>query len=322
MNKYLISIIIPVYNVQEYVEKCILSVLNQDVSPDTYEIIIVNDGSTDNSLEIISRFAEQHANIKIINQENKGLSGTRNTGLSVAQGKFVWFIDSDDWIENNCLNKLLNILSTNNLDILLIKLVIVDENGIITQRKELPSFNGRIITGKELYNHLGLSWNVVRYIYLRDMLVKNNLYFENGILFEDGAFLDKVFFYAKRVKIFNETIYYYFQRTGSIVNSLRNIDKRQDSFFTLAQKATEFSLIIDDGDYKKLLKQKIISYICQCLNYQSINHKKDFRKQLQTILPISYKDETISSKIRIFLINNLPSLYGWMMRRKDIFFNK
>ena len=105
------------YNVEKFLAKCILSCENQNISKKEYEIICVNDGSLDSSAIIAEEIAKQYNNIIIINQENQGLSVARNTGLSNAKGDYVWFVDSDDWIEENCLRRIVSKLS-NNLDVL------------------------------------------------------------------------------------------------------------------------------------------------------------------------------------------------------------
>lgn len=94
-----LSIIIPVYNVELYIEKCLQSCLSQDIPYDEYEIIVVNDGSPDGSLAIAESIAKTTTNMTIISQKNGGLSAARNTGMSVAKGEYIWFVDSDDWIE-------------------------------------------------------------------------------------------------------------------------------------------------------------------------------------------------------------------------------
>ena len=100
-----ISVVVPVYNVENYISKCVSTLLNQGY--DDYEIIIVDDGSKDRSIEIVKNTFKD-SRIKIIRQENKGLSGARNTGLRAASGDYVWFVDSDDWIEENCLPEIVN----------------------------------------------------------------------------------------------------------------------------------------------------------------------------------------------------------------------
>ena len=103
-----LSIIIPVYNVEKYVERCLRSILNQGVSEKEYEIIIQNDGSTDNSLAIVERVVKEYSNCLVFSSQNRGLSAARNAAFCHASGHCVWFVDSDDWIEDGCLSILLN----------------------------------------------------------------------------------------------------------------------------------------------------------------------------------------------------------------------
>ena len=113
-----LSFIVPVYNMEEYVGRCLNSLLNQDIPFTEYEIIVVNDGSTDSSLKILHEYAEKHANIRIVTQENKGLSAARNIGLREATGEYIWHIDSDDWIVENCASRLLELCKRDDLDML------------------------------------------------------------------------------------------------------------------------------------------------------------------------------------------------------------
>jgi glycosyltransferase involved in cell wall biosynthesis len=113
-----LSIVIPIYNVEKYLAKCIESVLNQDIPTDEYEIILINDGSTDSSLQIAEKFVQMHPYIRLISQENQGLSAARNRGLDESKGEYVWFIDSDDWIQTDILKQLLLLCVFNELDML------------------------------------------------------------------------------------------------------------------------------------------------------------------------------------------------------------
>lgn len=98
-----LSIIVPVYNVEPYLEKCLDSLLDQNIDKSQYEILVLNDGSTDKSLEIVHKYADKYSNIQEFSHPNKGLSGTRNVGLKNATGDYVWFVDSDDWIRLSCV---------------------------------------------------------------------------------------------------------------------------------------------------------------------------------------------------------------------------
>ena len=103
----LLSFIIPVYNTEEYLESCIQSLLEQDISQDEYEIICINDGSSDRSLEILKHFSQNYKNIIVVDQKNFGVCASRNRGLDLAKGEYIWFIDSDDFIKKNILGTLM-----------------------------------------------------------------------------------------------------------------------------------------------------------------------------------------------------------------------
>ncbi|MBQ7709263.1 MAG: glycosyltransferase, partial [Bacteroidales bacterium] len=122
-----ISIIVPMYNVESYMEECLKSLWNQDLREDEYEVIIVNDGSTDKSLDIAQEICANHPNAQIISQENKGLSMARNAGLAQAQGDSIWFVDADDWIAPGCLKSICRQME--DLDILAIAANNISEAG-------------------------------------------------------------------------------------------------------------------------------------------------------------------------------------------------
>lgn len=114
----LVSIIIPIYNVEQYIEQCFTSIYAQDISEDIFEVIAVNDGTPDNSMSIVKTIASQHKNLVIINQENQGLSVARNTGLDHAKGEYIWFVDSDDWLTKDSLSIVLDtIISYPKIDV-------------------------------------------------------------------------------------------------------------------------------------------------------------------------------------------------------------
>ncbi|WP_395042741.1 glycosyltransferase [Flavobacterium sp.] len=152
-----LSIIIPVFNVEKYIAKCIDSIITQQIQPNDYEIIIVNDGSPDNSKNIIEEYKKKYPQIVFINQENQGVSVARNKGLDVAKGKYILFIDPDDAVHENSIHKILEVATTNDLDILYLSLELYDEannylylykkcgeegtisNGIIHPRRTFPA---------------------------------------------------------------------------------------------------------------------------------------------------------------------------------------
>ena len=112
----LLSIVIPAYNVEKYLDDCLASCSRQDIPASDYEVIVVNDGSKDGTLRIAERWASEHSSIKVISQPNKGLSEARNVGMAVSEGEFIMFIDSDDWIADNCLGRIIGIFRSTEAD--------------------------------------------------------------------------------------------------------------------------------------------------------------------------------------------------------------
>lgn len=126
-RKIIISIIVPVYNVGKYLKECLCSLVNQDLSKDEYEIICINDGSTDGSGAILESFSSKYDNIYVFHQKNCGVSASRNKGIELSRGEYVWFVDSDDLIARNCLLTVSEILKKSNPDLLFVKPIAFDD---------------------------------------------------------------------------------------------------------------------------------------------------------------------------------------------------
>lgn len=222
----LLSIIVPIYNVEQYLERCVKSLVNQDITHDSYEIILVNDGSTDRSGEIARNLASQYENICLIEQENRGLSGARNTGLHVAKGKYVMFVDSDDYVEEMMLNGLLDVITKQGLDMLLYK-ASVDKDGV-----KIGSFGHQQRADEHIYEGISLLMkgkaltSVWLIIYLRQMLKTAGIFFTEGILHEDIDFNLRAFPVAKKVMFLDVDFYHYCVNPDSITRT-KDIERRK-----------------------------------------------------------------------------------------------
>lgn len=213
----ILSIIIPVYNVEKYIKKCLLSCLTQDISYKNYEIIVVNDGTQDQSVSIVEDIANSYSNVWIINQQNQGLSGARNTGMKYAKGEYIWFIDSDDYIEENCLKRIVSYLK-DDLDILQLQYRLVYED-------DTPSFNPKtcsikgVRSGKEVTLQGGLPapapFSIFRTKFIKDF----GLEFVRGIYHEDSEFKPRVTYLAERITSDNVISYNYLQRSSGSITS-------------------------------------------------------------------------------------------------------
>ncbi len=218
----MISVIIPIYNVEKYLTKCIESVINQTYK--NLEIILVNDGSTDNSKEIIDKYSSIDSRIKVINKKNGGLSDARNVGIELAKGEYITFLDSDDWIELNMYEKLYKYIKQENADIVQCSYQKVYDEEVNNQKnkEEVNIMSGE----KSLYN-LGektvVVWNK---IYKRELF--NDIRFPKGKYHEDEFTIYKVLYKANKIVDLNLPLVYYRQREDSIMNSKFNL-KRLDA---------------------------------------------------------------------------------------------
>lgn len=241
-----ISIIIPVYNVECFVERCILSCEKQNLKQEEFELIVVNDGSVDSSLNIIKELALKYANIKILNQENQGLSMARNNGFKRASGQYVWFVDSDDWIEENCLRELYRILKRDDLDALTLSYShdFPDKEILYCTRK---CNDGLVLSGINMLLEGSWSHCVPFTIYRSDFLRVHQLCFYEGIYHEDTEFTPRAYFYLRKVSSYSSVVYHYFYNDSSITNkgnpkkSFDNIIVAE-SLYHFSQQITEHKL--------------------------------------------------------------------------------
>lgn len=216
------SIIVPVYNVEKYLERCLNSLVNQTYK--NIEIICINDGSTDNSPSILEKFKNSHpsTNITVISQKNEGLSSARNKGLSFAKGDYVSFIDSDDWVDNNYYEVFSTILKNTNYDIVMANTKRVKNNEVIPNSiKEITTnkFSKKI---KILQN--GSVWDKV---YNRKLFIDNNIVFPVGKYYEDNVTLIKLMYYANKITSTNLCAYYYFINEEGICRSIDPVKEKK-----------------------------------------------------------------------------------------------
>lgn len=261
-----LSVIIPVYNVEKYIEDCLYSVLNQTFKE--IEIILVNDGSTDNSALIIEQIGQEDDRIKIIKQKNQGLGSARNTGIKHSTTPYLIFIDSDDFIEKNMIEVLYTLAIRNDSDIVKCRYIKVKENGYKSAIvSSLWEDNNRKTFFKNILslNYLSVSWDA---IYKKSLFTENNLYFPD-MYYEDVGFCFKLFYYAKKVDFSNDILYNWRQREGSIT---RTVNKKQiKDIFKIFDITYDF---LQQHDCYKTYEKE---FICRCMKqYNSLIKKVEY----------------------------------------------
>lgn len=200
-----LSTVVPAYNAEQWLERCILSIEGQDVARDLYEVIIVNDGSTDGTLMVAQKLAAEFSNIRIVSQPNKGLSEARNAGIDLAKGDYLMFVDSDDMLARDCLGKILSACEGLNLDLLRIGAVGKEPAGTVRKGKDV--LLGRV--------KVCAPFTVCR----RAFLEEHGLRFFPGIFHEDAEFTPRLYFYAGRVASLGEDAYIVNRTPGSITST-------------------------------------------------------------------------------------------------------
>lgn len=212
-----ISVIIPVYNVEKYIEKCVKSVEAQTYQD--YKIILVDDGSTDESGKLCDGLAQKNEKITVIHQENKGLGGARNTGIDNCNTEYILFLDSDDYIHPELLEKCMSAARKHNCDIVMFDAVSVDESGKtgVLYGAQVPT--NKLLTTSEKF---AISKNPTAWdkLYKVSLFKDNNIYYPEKVWYEDLRTTPKILLFAdKVVKLESEPLYYYLQRSDSIMHS-------------------------------------------------------------------------------------------------------
>ena len=205
-----LSIVVPIFNAELYLEECLHSLFAQDLPASDYEVICVNDGSTDKSGEILSSFSEKHPNLRVITQKNSGVATARNTGLSAAQGDYIWFVDADDLIQTNILKKLCGILDAADCDQLIVggfqfEQVLTSQQMALGRQGNLPD------------NVPGPGAVVWRSLIRRSFLSAHGVYFRHPELThgEDGQFMFELSLEHPTAMTIRDTVYFYRIRPGS-----------------------------------------------------------------------------------------------------------
>lgn len=284
-NKILISFIIPVYNVEKYICRCIDSILK--ISDINYEIILINDGSTDRSGLICTNYSNNYDRIKVVHVQNGGVSKARNLGLKIAKGMWISFIDSDDWISPNSLSKIFD--NTTGVDIIQTGFCVAKDS--LIPRQHLPKVTG-VFSSNE-YNKSKIyheaCWG---YIIKKELLKQNSVTFPEYIKYgEDQAFILKALLHSNKIMVSNELFYNYYIRNDSVMNAPYN-----------PSRALDFLKVIED-----------IIYNASNINTLPRLHKKMFEKFCWGYWYSIFKSNTFKQNYR----NNISIYLNCMLNIKS-----
>lgn len=272
MKQPILSIIVPVYNVEPYLERCLLSCLRQDIPQDDYEIIVVNDGSTDGSLQVAERVAKENGNVVIISQKNGGLSAARNTGMKHARGKYFMYVDSDDYLFDNVLSSLLTIVENNDLDVLSFW-TCFEVNGKTCDTEHQPFDEHRIYTGEYALLHGMRIDSVWQCVYRAQLIKELGLEFPAGRNHEDIPFDMKLYPFVKRMMFCHTMGYHYCLDRPSIMRT-HNVEKRFRLIMDNLQTIGEIKAFA----HKENISKELADYYIRRMNSLEMSHFAMFIK--------------------------------------------
>lgn len=323
MNKLLVSVIVPIYNIADYLPECLNSLERQTLKD--IEVILVNDGSTDNSEDIARTYAQKNANFKLVSRVNGGLSAARNTGLDIAQGEYVYFLDSDDYLENDAIEKLYKKAESECLDQLRFCAYTFDdgttdyrwtresrEEGGYKYLGSYPSVTNGVDFYQKAIENGDYYPSCCLILTRRSVIEENSLRFYEGILHEDNLFNFQLTTLCKRVAVLNEPLYYRRNRKGSITQSFDWL-KRNRSMCISAIEADKF--IEDHFHGKGIVANWQMNFFINSMLWQWEQMSKDnqdskeSKKYFAMIKPLIKKYVTGRSRIDFMLFYISYPLY-------------
>lgn len=284
MNDYELSIIVPAYNCEKYIDECIESIIKQ--KNNLIEIIIINDGSTDKTLEKCENLQKQYQNIKIINQKNSGVSYSRNIGIENASGKYIMFVDSDDYLEENSLEKIQELLSEN-IDVLRYSYIIKDKNKNTEVIFEKETFN--LIKQRDKFfekffqkTNQNVIWGqVIKKELLNDIKFNDNIFYGEDLLFNCELYNK-----CKNIKYTNTILYNYKQNYDSVTRNYKN-SKVKSKIENLIYVFDKIMSSYKEEDLIKAIENKFIGEIVpqiMMLTFDKKITKKEIMNQIRDIL--------------------------------------
>lgn len=321
MNNIKVSIIMPVYNVEKYLRESLDTAVNQTLKD--IEIICVNDGSTDKSLEILIEYKKKYPNIIIINQDNNGLSGARNSGIDIARGEYIYFFDSDDLIDLDLCKVCYDTAQKYDLDILTFDAEVFYDNVDLNNKFKNLSYDRKgvlteeqVFTGDSFYVYLKemnvYKSSVCLHFYKKEFLIKNKLYFFVGILHEDELYSTKVILSANKIKYIPRIFFKRRIRANSIMTTKKGY-KNSYGYFIVANELYVFykkkKHFLENDTKQKLLESIFNYYMCAYMIVLDDNDDLSIELKSNILINLDNKKEVRDlKKIKTSLLIKFPKI--------------
>lgn len=323
-----LSIITTLYKSAGYMDKCLATLLDQDLSENEYEIILVNDGSPDDSLQKAVRYVAEYPHIRVITYEaNRGLAGARQAGTDAANGEYLCYVDPDDWIEARSFGPVLARMEREGLDMLRFNYRMVNEDGNILQKPSdarIIDYSSEILGGPEfLQKRLGYGCFVWAYIYRTALIKGSGIRFRQGDYFDDTAWLPQIIQKAKRIDSCDTIRYNYFQRSDSLVNTVspESVIKKLDASLVVISRLKDQMKSADPISFRwyRSMCSKLALAILSSSAVQVPNKYSSYLRSLKecNVFPLQCENASKSQKAKLALLNLSPHLFKWMIHSRN-----
>lgn len=309
-----ISIIVPIYNTEKYLNECVDSIINQTYK--NIEIILVNDGSTDNCLKICDEYAQKDKRVKVIHKENGGLSSARNSGLDILTGKYVCFIDSDDYVATTFVYDMFNLITKYNADIVQCKYT--NQSFVKLNNEEILDSEQAILCLNNIDTHRTF---VIACNKMYDVKLFDNVRFPIGKISED-AYTTYILFDKLEKMVVSESALYYYRTTPNSITNRKFSTKRYDAILAYEKEIEYFKNINKNLQYESALslyqhmlkKYYILTY--KFIENNKLKNLNFLKNKLKKNLPnfIKYSDDKNNIKIKVILFSLFPDFYCAMTK--------
>lgn len=320
-----LSIIVPMYNSEAWLPKCLESLLCQDLEVSEYEIICVDDGSPDNSKDLAASYSIKYPHVKVVSQPNQGTAGARNTGMMHAIGEYLCFVDPDDYIERNVYGGLVKVMEEENLDMLRFNYRIVDEQYREMEKSEMENkfdYSSQLMTGMDfLGKRLDVSCYVWAYMYRSSVIKDNGIWCIQGEYFDDTPWLPLVCQKANRVDLTDLCVYNYYHRSDGLVYSKTHeaMAKKIEGQNRLIPRLQRQLKNVTDPDVRQWYESLISFCAMSLLSMVALSHYKDYKTTVNklrdmNVFPLHAIRWIPSADKKVSIINISPRLFCWMLR--------
>lgn len=308
-----LTVIVPAYNVDKYIERCLDSLVNQTYK--NLQIIVVNDGSKDQTEILVKKYEEKYENLMLFNKENGGLSSARNFGLKYTKTEYVTFVDGDDYLETNAYEIIMKKIESENTELGVFNFKKVYFNKIINSKLNKKIYEEDFL--KYLFPKSKevdiVVWNK---IFKTDIIIKNQIYFENRAYFEDTGFIFRYLYFVKKISLEEQPLYNYIQRENSItkkfnpiiIKSYQNTYNIIKKFYLKNNKYLEYIKEIED------MKLRMEMYVLNCSLISNIefNFEINIGRIIKSKIPVTHKIALFLYKCKIYKI-----IYRIYLKRKS-----